>query len=147
MHSSTSTRTKKSIHHYRGTPKVTEQTKLWCIPFFWDKRKRVYTMGPESRVYTIEHQTRKKKKRRVSWWCILFLPCPLHLSCLFGEMLEKLHMKCQTGAYKLCISRKSVASFGGHPCSAGLVTSHHGAFFANKPPAVLKIISLHSWVA
>ena len=29
-------------------------------------RERVYTIGPERRVYTIEPQTRKKKKRRVS---------------------------------------------------------------------------------
>ena len=33
----------------------------------WEKQgKRVYTIGPERRVYTVEPQTRKKKKRRVS---------------------------------------------------------------------------------
>ena len=48
-------------------PEVTEQKKLWCIPFSWEnKGKGVDTIGPERRVYTIEPQTWKKKKRRVS---------------------------------------------------------------------------------
>ena len=34
--------------------------------FLRKQGKRVYTIGPERRVYTIEPQTRKKKKRRVS---------------------------------------------------------------------------------
>ena len=34
--------------------------------FLGKQGKRVYTTGPERRVYTIEPQTRKKKKRRVS---------------------------------------------------------------------------------
>ena len=34
--------------------------------FLGKQGKRVYTIGPERRVYTIEPQTRKKKKRRVS---------------------------------------------------------------------------------
>ena len=34
--------------------------------FLEKEGKRVYTIGPERRVYTIEPQTRKKKKRRVS---------------------------------------------------------------------------------
>ena len=54
-------------------PEVTEQKKLWCIPFSWENKERVYTIGPERRVYTIEPQTRKKKKgRSPRWWCILF---------------------------------------------------------------------------
>ena len=48
-------------------PEVTEQKKLWCIPFSWGKQgKKVYTIGPERRVYTVEPQTQEKKKRRVS---------------------------------------------------------------------------------
>ena len=55
-------------------PEVTEKKKLWCIPFSWGKQgKRVYTIGPERRVYTIEPQTPKKKKGgSTRWWCILF---------------------------------------------------------------------------
>ena len=34
--------------------------------FLGKQGKRVYTIGPERRVYTIEPQTQKKKKRRVS---------------------------------------------------------------------------------
>ena len=34
--------------------------------FLGKQGERVYTIGPERRVYTIEPQTRKKKKRRVS---------------------------------------------------------------------------------
>ena len=34
--------------------------------FLGKQGKRVYTIGPEGRVYTIEPQTQKKKKRRVS---------------------------------------------------------------------------------
>ena len=45
-------------------PEVTEQKTLWCIPFSWEnKGKRVYTIGPERRVYTTRPQTRKKKKK------------------------------------------------------------------------------------
>ena len=45
----------------------TAKEKLWCIPLPWKKQgKRVYTIGPERSVYTIEPQTPKQKKRRVS---------------------------------------------------------------------------------
>ena len=48
-------------------PEVTEQKKAMVYTIFLGKQgKRVYTIGPERRVYTIEPQTRKKKKRRVS---------------------------------------------------------------------------------
>ena len=41
--------------------------------FLGNQGKRVYTIGPERRVYTIEPQTRKKKKGgSPRWWCILF---------------------------------------------------------------------------
>ena len=58
-------------------PEVTEQKKLWCIPFSWGKGKRVYTIGPERRVYTIEPQTRKRKKMGVlhGGGVYFFLPC------------------------------------------------------------------------
>ena len=46
-------------------PEVTEQKKLWCIPFSWENKGEGYT-PPERRVYTIEPQIRKKKKRGVS---------------------------------------------------------------------------------
>ena len=64
---------KKSIHHHRGTPLfsvcrrtliVTEQKKAMVYTIFLGKQgKRVYTIGPERRVYTIEPHTRKKKKK------------------------------------------------------------------------------------
>ena len=54
-------------------PEVTEQKKLWCILLSWEKQgKRVYTIGPERRVYTIEPQTPKKKKGGFPrWWRIV----------------------------------------------------------------------------
>ena len=48
-------------------------------PFPGKQGKRVYTIGPERRVYTIEPQTQKKKKKGGSppWWCIFF-PFPVN---------------------------------------------------------------------
>ena len=43
--------------------------------FLGKQRKRVYTIGPERGVYTIEPQTLKKKKGGFPRWCILCLPC------------------------------------------------------------------------
>ena len=66
---------KKSIHHHHGTPLSRsvarprghrgKKAMVYTI-FLGRQGKRVYTIGPERRVYTIEPQTRKKKKRRVS---------------------------------------------------------------------------------
>ena len=48
-------------------PEVTEQKKTMVYTVFLEKQgKKVYTIGPERRVYIIEPQTPKKKKRRVS---------------------------------------------------------------------------------
>ena len=48
-------------------PEDTEQKKTMVYTIFLGKQgKRVYTTGPERRVYTIEPQNRKKKKGRVS---------------------------------------------------------------------------------
>ena len=53
-----------------------------CAIFLGKKGKRVYTIGPERRVYTIEPQTRKKKKRVVSTVVVytFFFPGPFHTS-------------------------------------------------------------------
>ena len=60
------------------SPEVTEQKSYGVYPFSWEnKGKKGYTpIGPERRVYTIEPQTRKKK-RRVSTvvGVYFFLPC------------------------------------------------------------------------
>ena len=41
--------------------------------FLGKQGKRVYTIGPERRVYTIEPQTQKNKKGgSPRWWCKLF---------------------------------------------------------------------------
>ena len=48
-------------------PRGHRAKKAMVYTIFWGKQgKRVYTTGPERRVYTIEPQTRKKKKGRVS---------------------------------------------------------------------------------
>ena len=47
-------------------PEVTAKNAMVYTIFLGKQGKRVYTIGPERRVYTIERQTRKKKKRRVS---------------------------------------------------------------------------------
>ena len=63
-------RGKKSIHHHRGTPlfsvcrptpRSQSKKSYGVYPFPWKTRE--YTIGPERRVYTIEPQTRKKKKK------------------------------------------------------------------------------------
>ena len=73
---------KKSIHHHRGTPLFlvcrptlrSQSKKAMVYTIFLEKQgKRVYTIGLERRVYTIEPQTWKKKKGgSPRWWCILF---------------------------------------------------------------------------
>ena len=67
---------KKSIHHHRSTllfsfcrstPRSESKKKAMVYTIFLGKQgKRVYTIGPERRIYTIEAQSQKKKKRRVS---------------------------------------------------------------------------------
>ena len=65
---------KESIYHHRGTPLFSvcrptprsqrKTKKATVYPIFLGKQgKRVYTIGPERRVYTIEPQTRKKNKK------------------------------------------------------------------------------------
>ena len=52
----------------------TEQKKAMVFTIFLGKQgKRVYAIGLERRVYTIEPQTRKKRKKGgfPQWWCIL----------------------------------------------------------------------------
>ena len=65
----------KSMHHHRGTPPFSvrrptprsQSKQSYGIYHFLGKQgQRVYTIGPERMVYTIEPQTPKKKKRRVS---------------------------------------------------------------------------------
>ena len=53
-------------------PEVTEQKKLWCTPFSWKKKENGIHHRSGKRVYTIEPQTRKKKRRGSPRWCILF---------------------------------------------------------------------------
>ena len=84
----------KSIHHHRGTPPFSvcrptprSQSKrsygVYHLP--GKEGKRVYTIGPERRVYTVEPQTLRKKKGGFPrwWWCILFsspaIYCNLHI--------------------------------------------------------------------
>ena len=50
--------------------------------FLRKQGKRVYTIGPERRVYTIEPQTRKKKKRRVSTVVVYTFFFPAHFALL-----------------------------------------------------------------
>ena len=72
---------KKSIHHHRGTlfsvcrptprSQSTKKAILYTIVFLGKQGKRVYTIGPERRVYTIEasdpeKEKQKKQKRRAS---------------------------------------------------------------------------------
>ena len=69
-------RGKKSIHHHRGTPpfsvchptpRTQSKKKLLRIPPSFGKQgKRIYTISPERRVYTIEASNPEKEKRRVS---------------------------------------------------------------------------------
>ena len=48
-------------------PRGHRAKKAMVYTIFLEKQgKRVYTVGPERRIYTIEPQTRKKKKRGVS---------------------------------------------------------------------------------
>ena len=64
---------KKSIHHHRGDPsflglspdpEITEQKKAMVYTTFLGKQgKRVYTTGPERRVYTIEPPGTKEGPR------------------------------------------------------------------------------------
>ena len=57
--------------------------------FLGKQGKRVYTIGPERRVYTIEPQTRKKKKRRVSTVVVY--------TCFLPVLLRPQHP-----SYKVC---------------------------------------------
>ena len=68
-------RGKKGIHPHCGTPLFSvcrltprsQSKKPWVYTIFLGKQgKRVYTIGPERRVFTIQPETPAKKKRRVS---------------------------------------------------------------------------------
>ena len=52
--------------------------------FLGKQGKRVYTIGPERRAYTIEPQTRKKKKRRVSTVVVYTFSFPV--KGIFGNL-------------------------------------------------------------
>ena len=65
-------------------PRAHRAKKAMVSTIFLGKQgKRVYTIGPERRAYTIEPQTREKKKRRVSTVVVytLFFPA----KCLFFQ--------------------------------------------------------------
>ena len=52
--------------------------------------KRIYTIGPERRVYTIEPQTLKKKKRRVSTVVVYTFFFPDSFCTLKMERIENI---------------------------------------------------------
>ena len=53
--------------------------------FLGKQGKRVYTIGPKRRVYTIEPQTRKKKKRGVSTVVVYIFFFPVEVPSKRGE--------------------------------------------------------------
>ena len=68
---------KKCIHR-QPDPDVTEQKKLWHIPYPWEsKGKMGYTIGLERRVYTIEASDPEKAKKEGfhGGGVYFFLPC------------------------------------------------------------------------
>ena len=72
-------------------PEVAEQKKAMVYTIFLGKQgKRVYTIGPERRVYTIE--PRKRKKRRVSTVVVytFFFPAPTFFPDCKNVALKKL---------------------------------------------------------
>ena len=78
---------KKSIHHHRGTPPFPvcrptprSQSKKEAVVYtllLGKQGKRVYTIGPERRVYTIEASDPEKEKKEGfhSGGVYFFLPC------------------------------------------------------------------------
>ena len=58
-------------------PRGHRAKKAIVYTIFLEKQgKRVYTIGPERRVYSIEPQTPKKKGGFLRWWCIHFSSVP-----------------------------------------------------------------------
>ena len=86
---------KKSIHHHRGTPlfsvcRPTPKKAMVYTIFLGKQGKRVYTIGPERRVYTTRPQTQKKEKKRASMVVVytFFFPAIDLSPCLLSPRLD-----------------------------------------------------------
>ena len=64
---------KNSIHHHRGTPPFSQSKKTMVYTILLGKqRQKVYTIGPERRVYTVDPQTLKKRVSMVMVYAFFF---------------------------------------------------------------------------
>ena len=88
------------VHHHRGTPPFARprghraKTTMVYTILMGKQRKRVYTIGPERRVYTIEASDDEKKRGGST---VLLYPPPLktftgmkkYFRIIFGALAEK----------------------------------------------------------
>ena len=114
-----------------------KKTMVYTI-FLGKQGKMVYTVGPERRVYTIEPQSRKKKKGgSPRWWCVLFssLGRGRPRTGCSGKRLEKcLSLICSRRAATMPSTSQSTPLLAGTFPSTSQSTPFLAGTFASASP-------------